>query len=200
MCWNAKVSLNTYIFSTFTSLLCYYNNLTNLKSFLFYQSFIIMQLIEYFIWSKTFDNTLLSFSAFIITVFFQPLLSILRIQNEKYIPYIPNLIIFYLLFLFISFTFIYPINKLDFSTTPAKNGHLAWNWLSFHFPFILIWFMFFVSSLVLNNEYIAYAFTFTIFSVSYTLYNKTKTFGSLFCWVANLCSLLFIYSIFQKNF
>ena len=52
MCWNASVSLNTYAFGLFASSFAYVNGVTNLSGLIFYQSFIIMQLIEYFIWTK----------------------------------------------------------------------------------------------------------------------------------------------------
>ena len=44
MCWNASVSLNTYIFGLFASLFSYYNGYGNILSVIFYQSFIIIQL------------------------------------------------------------------------------------------------------------------------------------------------------------
>ena len=59
MCWSASVSINTYAFGLFASLFAYSNGVTNLLGFILYQSFIIMQLIEYFIWTKTFSNRLI---------------------------------------------------------------------------------------------------------------------------------------------
>jgi hypothetical protein len=58
MCWNASVSLNTFLFSIFILLLIVYNNsftqykiqdLNNIWIYLFLASFIFMQLIEFFI-------------------------------------------------------------------------------------------------------------------------------------------------------
>ncbi len=59
MCWNASVSLNIYL-----SYLLHHSHiimvlLIYLTSY-FYKSLIIIQLIEYFKWSKTFSNKLLS--------------------------------------------------------------------------------------------------------------------------------------------
>jgi len=35
MCWNASVSLNTYIFELFASSFAYYNGVTNILDFIF---------------------------------------------------------------------------------------------------------------------------------------------------------------------
>ena len=60
MCWNADVSFNTFIFSMFVLVLIMYNNrYTQYKIpgfdwrlALYFFSFIIMQLIEYFMWTS----------------------------------------------------------------------------------------------------------------------------------------------------
>ena len=58
MCWNEHVSLNTFLFSSFVLLLIIYNNLftkykiqelNNTFVYLFITSFVVMQLIEFFI-------------------------------------------------------------------------------------------------------------------------------------------------------
>ena len=58
MCWNEHVSLNTFLFSSFVLLLIIYNNLftkykiqelNNTFVYLFIASFVVMQLIEFFI-------------------------------------------------------------------------------------------------------------------------------------------------------
>ena len=137
MCWNASVSLNTYIFGLFASSFAYYNGATDLLGFLLFQSFIIMQLIEYFIWSKTFSNRLLSQIA-LFAILCQPVLNILKIQKmPKLIPY---LLVAYFIFIIIVYTIITPLNTLEFSSVPSKNGHLAWKWFSWNIYIIVIWF------------------------------------------------------------
>ncbi len=82
MCWNASVSLNTYIFGLFACIFSYMNNRIKLPNILFYQSFMLMQLIEYFIWKKQFSNKLLSQIGYLL-IFSQPIFSILLIENIK---------------------------------------------------------------------------------------------------------------------
>ena len=64
MCWNKDISLNTFLFSSFILVLIIYNNtytqykineLDNIWMYLFFASFIFMQLIEYFIWRNIND-------------------------------------------------------------------------------------------------------------------------------------------------
>ena len=50
MCWNETVSLNTFLFSFFAINFAYFNNVINGYEYLFYYSFISMQLLEYFAW------------------------------------------------------------------------------------------------------------------------------------------------------
>lgn len=65
MCWNKDVSLNTFLFSSFILILIIYNNkftkykiheLNNNFIYFFLFSFILIQLIEYFIW-KNLNNS-----------------------------------------------------------------------------------------------------------------------------------------------
>lgn len=52
MCWNQKVSLNTFLFSLFAASFAYFNNVLNFYTYLYFISFISMQLVEYFAWGN----------------------------------------------------------------------------------------------------------------------------------------------------
>jgi hypothetical protein len=198
MCWNASVSLNTYIFSLFASTFAYYNNATNIHSYIFYQSFIAIQLIEYFIWSKTFSNSLLS-KIGLITILLQPLLNIFTIETKKYL--IPYLVIAYLIFVIIVYTFIIPINTIKFISTPSKNGHLSWKWLDGWYPYIMIvWFSFLIAVWIINKKYLTILFTSLLLIVSIILYQKYQTIGSMWCWICNIISFIYIFKVFYKEF
>jgi hypothetical protein len=197
MCWNASVSLNTYIFGLFASSFAYYNGTTDLLGFLLFQSFIIMQSIEYFIWSKTFSNRLLSQIA-LFFILCQPVLNILKIQKmPKLIPY---LLVAYFIFIIIVYTIITPLNTLDFSSVPSKNGHLAWKWFTWNIYIIVIWFAFLSARWVIDEMYLILVFVTIILVVSVILYKETKTWGSMWCWLANAISIYFIVLIFYKDF
>ena len=92
MCWNEDVSLNTFLFSGFVLLLIVYNNtytkykikeLNSIWVYLFFMSFIFMQLIEYFIWKniKTKYNHLFTVCALLILCF-QPIASLMLLTNK----------------------------------------------------------------------------------------------------------------------
>ena len=197
MCWNASVSLNTYIFGLFASSFAYYNGTTDLLGFLLFQSFIIMQLIEYFIWSKTFSNKILSQIA-LFAILCQPVLNILKIQKmPKLIPY---LLVAYFIFIIIVYTIITPLNTLEFSSVPSKNGHLAWKWFSWNIYIIVIWFAFLSARWVIDEMYIILAFVSIALIISIILYKETQTWGSMWCWLANAISIYFIVLIFYKDF
>ena len=197
MCWNASVSLNTYIFGLFASSFAYYNGTTDLLGFLLFQSFIIMQLIEYFIWSKTFPNRLLSQIA-LFFILCQPVLNILKIQKmPKLIPY---LLVAYFIFIIIVYTIITPLNTLDFSSVPSKNGHLAWKWFTWNIYIIVIWFAFLSARWVIDEMYLILVFVTTALIISIILYKETKTWGSMWCWLANIISLYIIVMVFYKDF
>ena len=197
MCWNASVSLNTYIFGLFASSFAYYNGTTDLLGFLLFQSFIIMQLIEYFIWSKTFSNRLLSQIA-LFAILCQPVLNILKIQKmPKLIPY---LLVAYFIFIIIVYTIITPLNTLEFSSVPSKNGHLAWKWFTWNIYIIVIWFAFLSARWVIDEMYLILVFVSIALIISIILYKETKTWGSMWCWIANIISFYIIAMVFYKDF
>lgn len=118
----STVSLNTYIFGVFACLFSYLNGVRSLNDILFYHTFIVMQLIEYFIWTKTFSNRLLSQIAFL-AILSQPIFNFFRIRTKP--EWIPYLLISYILFLVLSIIVILSQQSIDFSSLPSTNGHLS---------------------------------------------------------------------------
>jgi hypothetical protein len=197
MCWNAAVSLNTYIFGLFASSFAYYNGITNLLGLIFYQSFIIMQLIEYFIWSKTFPNRLLSQIALLVILCI-PIFNIIKIErNPELIPYILG---GYLAFIVILYTAIIPLNTIEFSSVPSKNGHLSWKWLTWNIYIILIWYAFLSLRWIIDKMYPTLIFVSIFLIISIILYKETNTWGSMWCWICNIISFCFILLVFNKDF
>jgi len=197
MCWNTSVSLNTYIFGLFASSFAYYNGVINLIGFIYYQSFIIMQLIEYFIWSKTFSNKLLSQIA-LFFIICQPIFNILKIETQpKLIPY---LLVAYLVFIGILYSVVIPLHTIEFSTVPSKNGHLSWKWLDINIFIIILWFTFLSLYWIIDRIYILFAIITIFLIISIILYKKTNTWGSMWCWIANVTSFCLIFLVFYKDF
>ena len=197
MCWNASVSLNTYIFGLFASLFSYYNGFWNILSVILYQSFIIIQLIEYFIWTKTFSNKLLSQIALFV-ILCQPIFNIIKI--ETYPKAIPYLLVAYLIFIIILYTLIIPIDTINFSTVPSKNGHLSWKWLNWNLYIIFIWYAFLSIRWIIDKEYLTLIVITTLLIITLIFYKDTNTFGSLWCWIAAILSFHLIFEVFYKVF
>jgi hypothetical protein len=195
MCWNANVSINTYIFGLFACLFALLNKKINITRFLFAQSWMSIQLIEYFIWSKTFSNRLLSQIAFII-IFSQPLFSILSISNNTNVKYVA--LVGYLLFM-VFIMILKPWSTIDFTTVQATNGHLSWKWMDYSKITILIWFLFLSISFAINKEWIKLSLLTITAVISYVLYSKTLTWASLWCWVSNIASLFIIGIVFYDD-
>ena len=197
MCWNASVSLNTFVFSVFALLFSYYNGEAKIIGVIFYLSFIIMQLIEYLVWSKTFSisNRLLSQIALLV-IFFQPIFNILNIDEKK--DLIPYLLIAYIIFA-LPYIIIIPLNSAEFSMVPSKNGHLSWKWLNFNLLIILIWFIFLSSRWIIDKMYITLIFVAIVLIISIILFRDTRTWGSMWCWICNFISFYLILSVFYNN-
>ena len=197
MCWNASVSLNTFVFGVFASLFAYYNGEIKILDVICYLSIIIIQLIEYFVWSETFSNRLLSQIAFLV-IFCQPILKILSIEEKPEL--IPYLLVPYIIFVIIVYTIIIPLNTVDFSMVPSKNGNLAWKWVACNLLIIIIWYMFLASKLIIDEMYPTLILLTIFLIISIILYKDTQTWGSMWCWVANITSFYFILSVFYKDF
>ena len=196
MCWNETVSLNTFLFSLFGINFAYFNNVINGYEYLFYYSFISVQLLEYFTWkhlnNKKINRLLSQLGLFLIAM--QPILVILIPDNLNTSIKV-SLIAFYLLFCFSFGMFI----NVDFSMVKAPNGHLAWNWLLNIPLYIFIWLSFLLVPLLLIKKYILFTIHVIVFIAIYYTYYKTNTWGSLWCWIANILAVFLIVRTFFKS-
>lgn len=197
MCWNERVSLNTFLFSFFGVNFAYFNNIINIYEYLFFYSFISIQLLEYFTWkhlhNKKINRLLSQLGLFLI--FMQPLLIILIPNNVKF-NIKATLITLYLIF----FSLIFFSIKNDFSMEKAPNGHLAWNWLKYPPLIVIIWLTFYLVILLYAKKYFIFAINAIIVLAIYYTYYKTNTWGSLWCWIANgLAVLLIIRTFFNSS-
>jgi hypothetical protein len=171
------------------------NNRIKLPNLFFYQSFMSMQLIEYFVWKKQFSNKLLSQIAYIL-IFSQPIFGILLIENVK-LKYIS--LICYVIFLVILFI-INPWNSIEFKMEKSSNGHLSWKWLKLSIPILLIWLVFLSLNTIVKKDYLSLLFFNITAIISYVLFYKTLTWGSLWCWISNFLAFYLIGDVFYNDF
>jgi len=205
MCWNQYISLNTFLFSTFVLLLIAYNNnvspykindFDSIYVYLFFMSFILMQLIEFFIWRNLNNHKLNHLFSLLgaFLIFIQPIMSLLMLKKHPLLKQI--LIPLYAIPAFVYFISEY--NHKKFTTSLTKKGHLQWNWVNFIGEkqiLLYIWLFFLFFSLFMNAQYAGLIFV--IFLFLFSFYNKTiakdKSTGTLWCWSIN--SFMILYSI-----
>jgi hypothetical protein len=203
MCWNAEVSLNTFLFSGFVLLLIIYNNnytqykiqfvkgVDNIWSYIFLFSFIVIQLIEFFIW-KTINNPILNafFSnlAFLI-VLLQPMTSIIFLpKNMRMYVMLP-----YILFAILFFIHRYNLKRQTSSVTKLK--HLSWGSFLNDEPLMtVIWLCFFLLPILYAGSIFGFIFTVLILIISLYNYYNDQSVGSMWCWLAN--TAMFYYAAY----
>jgi hypothetical protein len=151
---------------------------------------------EYFAWENLHDkkmNELLSkvglFLIFIQIPFF--VLSSSDVDN-KLKTIIIGVYLMFSLFVISYFT-------IDFSMHKAANGHLAWNWLEFPTYIILIWLSFIFGLFLYQKQYLKFGLYAIIILAIYYTYYQSNTWGSLWCWIANLLALQLIIQVFMKS-
>ena len=195
MCWNAEVSLNTFLFSLFCVVVGYFCNVINLVKTLFFMSFMSMQLVEYFTWNNLNNitvNTFLS-KVGVFLIFIQIPLFIFSQNSVK------NKIKIAILTAYLAcgvYTLCY--YPIDFSMSRAPNGHLAWNWLQFPTYIIFSWVSFILGLILYQKKYITFITYFLVFFAIYYTYYKTNTWGSLWCWLSNALALKIIFECLCK--
>jgi hypothetical protein len=197
MCWNPQVSISTYIFSTLSILLAFYCGVLSLSNLLIIHAFVVMQLIEFFLWIYLHDKTMNTFFSILgfIAVLSQPLLTLFSIENFKYKPIVISSYLFFILYVVLT-------QNIKFNTVVAKNKHLQWKWLDLPSPIILTWlfflcFKYFYYLLKYNykshiRELYTLLFILITFTLSYFSFLKSKTWGSMWCWFASIISVYFL--------
>ena len=89
----------------------------------------------------------------------------------------------------------YPI---EYRTSVGKNGHLSWDWMNFQgYEKVLsmIYLLFYVITLLYLQNYLLSMFIILTLLVSLFFYFKYNTFSSMWCWITNVCLLVFIIDI-----
>jgi len=200
MCWNAEVSLNTFAFSSFVLLGIMYNNaytqykikeFNNIWLYFFMSSFILIQLIEFFIWrnlNNKFYNNLFSIIATLLLII-QPVISLMILTNKK----LRNvLLVAYLLFAIPYSMYNFYINN-NIHSTISNSGHLRWNFFKVTPIIAILWIFFFLFSFVYEKRWYGAGFGFITLFISYFNYRNDHTMGSMWCWVVNSVMLFYAF-------
>jgi hypothetical protein len=195
MCWNADISINTFLFAIFALVFIFLaNTYTKYKQETFKNPLVYLlllevasiQLIEFFLWknlkNKKVNEFLTSLALYIIII--EPLTIMLMIPNKIILI---SIVLCYLLFLLIS-------NSSSRITT-VKNGHLSWGWINIKDKIsIFVFLSFYILSAYFVNH-LLFLFTLITLLISLFFYLKDNTFGSMWCWSFNIFLLYCIIDI-----
>ncbi len=201
MCWNAEVSLSTFIFAVSSMTIGYLNNTETGKWLTLYITIACMQLLEYFIWKNLKYkklNKLLSICGLVI-ILLQPLAAGLLIVNKNYQK------VFYILYILWMIIFLADNHPFTFTTTVSKNGHLSWNWLKIHDLYTLTWTMFVIIAIALSEvkhyqKSLIIVFIIALTYISWYIYKKDGTWGSIYCSFMNVIFFVVIIKSFWKHY
>lgn len=199
MCYNAEISLNTYIFGTIIAIILLFLNKTSILLIYFVYTISLIQLVEYLAWININNNDIdinkqnniyyLSIIGYLI-IFIQVL-----ILNTINLEGIERIIIIIFILIIFSYAFYYNYKNNQFNISVGKNGHLIWHWIDIEYLNIIVLF-FWLYSILRTDNYLS--FILLSLSILFSIYNyyKYKTFGSMWCFIGNfLWILILFYSI-----
>jgi hypothetical protein len=192
MCWNAKVSLNTFLFSIFAIILAYINGY-NPRLLIVYFFFASVQLDEFFLWKYLKNNDMNQLFSRVLgaNIFIQPFALTYLISNPTTRNIYIGMLAIYSFCALFTFTSMNP--KME-NITVADNGHLAWHWLV-DYEWLFPIYLFFYSALLVEKMYVMFALIVITFIFSFYSYNNEKTFGSMWCWTSNIIAVYIVLKI-----
>jgi hypothetical protein len=204
MCWNNIISIQTFIITlTLVIIIIKNNNYSNEKKTRLQQyvgyfllSIVLMQLIEYFLWrninNKLYNNLFSILGVLLLTS--QPIMSLNLIEDP-----IKRIYLIKMYSIPAVIHFIYNINTHNIHTTISKKKHLQWNWQNkntLYSASTVLYYLFFLSiPFYLNKNYITVIFGGFTFLTSLYLYKKDGSFGSIWCYFANLLTFYYAFII-----
>lgn len=169
-------------------------DVNNIWVYLFLISFILMQLIEFFIWRNVNNpiyNKLFTIMATLLLLV-QPIATNMLITNKS----VQRGMLFLYLICIIPFA-IYRFMTKNINSTVSKMGHLQWNSLldnnnTWDRIVLIIWLLFFLGPLFYERQFFGFLFGLLTLLVIIYNYYKDHTIGSMWCWVVN--SLMLYYA------
>ena len=204
MCWNADISLNTFVFACLSMVFVYVANTftkykvpgVDAKLYLAMAIVASVQLVEFFLWKNIKNPARNEFFSKILAsiIALQPLALVLMIPNPSFR--------YFMLLALAACTILFMALKKDpipFHVSVGKNGHLSWHWLNYKGPWLFLFVTFFYGvSLYAINHFRLSLFIFMIYAISmfnYFKYSKFETVGSMWCWSSNIFFLALILEI-----
>jgi len=194
MCWNAEMSLKTFIVGMAGIGLGAFLGLS-LPVLLFCFTIVLMQLIEYIVWTY-YDNDEVNYKASVaaaILLWIQPIASMLMIPSLRLKT--TMLSVYVLLSLIGQSALWNKDTKRQYSMKRAENGHLSWKFLSQEsrtYIDLAVYFFFLFMPIVLTGNLDLLALAIVTLGLSLYTYWRENTWGSMWCWIVNGLVLLLV--------
>lgn len=182
MCFNASVSLNTFIFGFIIAIIAYYTKIINNSIIIILLSFSSIQLLEYFTWTYYNNkkiNKILSYIGLII------ILTQIFLLNYYLPPANISRFILILLFIILILFIIIQLPKINFAMTRGKNKHLIWHWLDLPIIWIIIGLSFYIIPILFTRNLLIIIIYLLVLAISLYFYWNYKTWGSMWCYFSN---------------
>lgn len=185
MCWNAEVSLQSFLIGAVAIGIAYSKGLS-LPTTLFCISITCMQLVEYFTWSYYGNprvNFVASVAAFLL-LWMQPIASMLTLPNDL----LRLSIGIYIGISTLGILFDAQPSHEKFKMVRESNGHLSWGFLQKNretYISLFLYFFFLFFPLVLSERWGLLSIVLLTLSVSLYNFFKSNTWGSMWCWIVN---------------
>lgn len=193
MCYNAQVSLNTFLLGMFAMYFQY--DKKNPWILLFWFSFISVQLCEYFIWKNLHNVPKNRFYSqmTMLCILLQPVFAIksahLRHENKWLGAYV--------LFCVLSIMIFSPTPKRGPISVVASNKHLIWKWSMYPMWICMIWVFFLIAPMWYRNISVG-LFTLLTLMISIWTYYRDGTWQSMWCWISTIGSFYVIWDGIYK--
>jgi hypothetical protein len=189
MCWNAEVSLNTFIYGTIAAIIVLSLNKIPIRTILLVYTVSLIQLMEYFTWKNINNNEIVHYLS--ITGAFILLLQVLLISNNN-LKNKEQLFSYIFIFILTIIAFYHNFENKKFHMEKGENGHLKWLWADLPIPLLISGLLLWIYPPIRNKNYISTLFIITTLTISFYYYYKYKTWGSMWCYFGNLFWILLI--------
>jgi hypothetical protein len=184
MCYNTKISLNTFIYAIISAIIVFLLNEIDNGLILITLSVSIMQLLEYFTW-KYIDNKRYNYYLSIIGSLII-LLQIILINHFNLYDKNERIIAFTIIFIGTIYIYYYIFTNNLFYMDVGKNGHLVWHYTDIPWFILLIIFILYTYPFFRAKRFIGGFVVLISLFISLYFYYKYKTWGSMWCYMTNI--------------
>lgn len=187
MCWNAEVSIQSFAIGLLAIFFLIMTG-TSAPTIFFYTTIVLMQLIEYIVWTYGSDPEINFYASLggAGLLMLQPIASICAVSIGSYkVPMLISYVVLGLITHIIdqdgrSLRERYKIEVGPSTDTP----HLHWKWLD-PIPWfsLVVYFIFLIGPLLITKQFDLTALVFL--TLGFSIYSFGKGWGSMWCWIVN---------------